>query len=69
MMTSVTQQRQPLPLFPGAAHIALGHPITGLIWMFSVPVLYLFFIVPGVIAHLWCIAEASHIARQQRLNE
>ena len=65
MNDDLNDPERPLPIFPGVAHIVLGHPISGLCWMFSICVLYCFFILPGFIFHALSMYEARQIARAQ----
>jgi len=58
---------KPSSNWPGVAHVELGHPISGFLLMIFVPILYLCFIVPGLIAHALCIGEAKAIARKKGL--
>lgn len=46
---------------PGVAHFQLGHPVRGVVWIVCTLWLYLFFLVPGMLCHLACIADARRL--------
>ncbi len=46
-------------IIPGAGQMYKGDVGEGIVWFFGVIIGYLFFIIPGLIAHLICIVNAS----------
>jgi len=46
-------------LIPGAGQMYKGQIGNGLVWLLCVTLGYMFFIVPGLVLHLFCIAGAA----------
>lgn len=44
---------------PGLGQIYKGQIFNGIAWLISVPIGYFFFVVPGLILHLFCIIGAT----------
>jgi TM2 domain-containing membrane protein YozV len=53
-------------IVPGAGQLYAGHPLSAVLWFLVVSVGYLLLIVPGVILHAVCIAQAASAAHHPR---
>ena len=53
-------------IVPGAGQLYAGHPVSAVLWFVIVSVGYLLLIVPGVILHALCIAQATSAAHHPR---
>ena len=53
-------------IVPGAGQLYAGHPLSAVLWFVVVSVGYLLLIVPGVILHALCIAQAASAAHHPR---
>lgn len=46
-------------LIPGAGQMYKGDVGEGIVWLFGISIGYLLFIIPGLIAHIFCIINAA----------
>lgn len=53
-------------IVPGAGQLYAGHPLSAVLWFVVVSVGYLLLIIPGVILHAFCIAQAASAAHRER---
>ena len=53
-------------IVPGAGQLYAGHPLSAVLWFVVVSIGYLLLIVPGVILHAVCIAQAASAAHHPR---
>ncbi len=53
-------------IVPGAGQLYAGHPLSAVLWFVAVSIGYLLLIVPGVILHALCIAQAASAAHRPR---
>ncbi|HSN25592.1 MAG TPA: hypothetical protein VLT45_04885 [Kofleriaceae bacterium] len=53
-------------IVPGAGQLYAGHPLSAVLWFVVVSIGYLLLIVPGVILHALCIAQAASAAHRPR---
>lgn len=53
-------------IVPGAGQLYAGHPVSAVMWFVVVSIGYLLLIVPGVILHALCIAQAASAAHRPR---
>ncbi|MBV8758016.1 MAG: hypothetical protein JO257_12090 [Deltaproteobacteria bacterium] len=53
-------------IVPGAGQLYAGHPLSAVLWFVVVSLGYLLLIVPGVVLHALCIAQATSAAHHPR---
>lgn len=46
-------------IIPGAGQMYKGNIIQGILWLIITSIGYLFFVIPGIILHIICIATAA----------
>lgn len=53
-------------IVPGAGQLYAGYPLSAVLWFVVVSIGYLLLIIPGVILHALCIAQAASAAHHPR---